>query len=157
AFDVFGAKLSRRGFLQTGGALYVGVALVGSDAWTNALTAAETDGGLDPKLGTSWIEIHADNSITFRTGKSDFGQGSVSVAYRQIVAEELRLPYEGITKVISGDTDRTPDGGNSTDFMGRGMVNVKKAAAYTYQALLDVAATQLGVPKDQLTAANGVI
>ncbi len=36
-------------------------------------------------------------------------------------------------------------------------MNLRKAAAYTYQALLDLAATKLGVEKGQLTAKDGVI
>jgi len=52
--------------------------------------------------------IHPDNTVLIRTGKSDFGQGSVYTAYRQIVAEELSMPFEAITTVVCGDTDRTP-------------------------------------------------
>ena len=40
----------------------------------------------------SWIEIHPDNTVLIRTGKSDFGQGSTFTAYRQIVADELSVP-----------------------------------------------------------------
>ena len=39
-----------------------------------------------------------------------------------------------------GDTDRTPDGSAAADFLGGGMPNIRKAAAYTYQALLDLGA-----------------
>ena len=46
-----------------------------------------------------------------------------------------------------GDTDRTPDGGFSAGFLEYGGANLRKAAAYTYQALLDLAATTLGVDK----------
>jgi hypothetical protein len=102
---------------------------------------------LDPTLPESWIEIHPDNTILIRTGKSDFGQSTTFTAYRQIVAEELNAPFEAITTVVMGDTDRTPDGSGAFDFLGRGTPNIRKAAAYTYQALLDLAAQRLGVPK----------
>ena len=39
-----------------------------------------------------------------------------------------------------GDTDRTPDGGFSAGFLEYGGANLRKAAAYTHQALLDLAA-----------------
>ncbi len=94
---------------------------------------------LDPTLPSSWIEIHPDNTVLIRTGKSDFGQGTTFTAYRQIVAEELSVPFEAITTVVAGDTDRTPDGSGAFDFLGRGTPNIRKAAAYTYQALLDLA------------------
>ena len=74
--------------------------------------------------------------ILIRTGKSDFGQSTTFTAYRQIVAEELSAPFEAITTVVMGDTDRTPDGSGAFDFLGRGTPNIRKAAAYTYQALL---------------------
>ena len=112
---------------------------------------------LDPTLPSSWIEIHPDNTVLIRTGKSDFGQGSTFTAYRQIVAEELSVPFEAITTVVSGDTDRTPDGSGAFDFLGHGTPNIRKAAAYTYQALLDLASEKLGVPKDKLSVKDGVV
>ena len=99
--NVFGATLSRRQALQSGGALLVGFAL-----WNKPATAAIPRNTLDPTLPGSWIEIHPDNTILIRTGKSDFGQGTTFTAYRQIVAEELSAPFEAITTVVMGDTDR---------------------------------------------------
>ena len=77
-------------------------------------------------------------------------------AYRQIVAEELSMPFEAITTVVCGDTDRTPDGGGSFGFLVDGTPNLRKVAAYTYQALLDLAAKQLGAEKDKLSVKDGV-
>ena len=126
----------------------VGFALAG------ARSSAED---LNPALPESWIEIHDNNTILIRTGKSDFGQGTIFTAYRQIVADELGVPFEAITTVVSGDTDRTPDGGGTFDLLGGGMPNIRKAAAYVHQALLDLAAQRLGVPKDQLSVKAGVV
>ncbi|HUI80647.1 MAG TPA: molybdopterin cofactor-binding domain-containing protein, partial [Bryobacteraceae bacterium] len=92
-----------------------------------------------------------------RTGKSDFGQGTTFTAYRQIVAEELSAPFEAITTVVMGDTDRTPDGSGAFDFLGRGTPNIRKAAAYTYQALLDLASKRISVPKSELSVKDGVV
>jgi CO/xanthine dehydrogenase Mo-binding subunit len=112
---------------------------------------------LDPSLASSWLEIHADNTVTIRTGKNDFGQGSVYTAYRQIVAEELSMPFEAITTVITGSTNETPDGGGSFGFLNDGTPNLRKVAAYTYQALLDLAEKKLGIARAKLTAKDGVI
>jgi CO/xanthine dehydrogenase Mo-binding subunit len=112
---------------------------------------------LDPTLIHSWIEIHPDNTVLIRTGKNDFGQGSTFTAYRQIVAEELSVPFEAITTVVSGDTDRTPDGSGAFDFLGHGTPNIRKAAAYTHQALLDLASERLSVPRDKLSVKDGII
>ena len=160
--NVCGASLSRRQFLRAGGVLAVGVKLVGAKAalgdTPQAPKLAPTPGNtLNPELPGSWIEIHPDNTVLIRTGKSDFGQGSVFTAYRQIVADELGVSIEAITTVVTGDTDRTPDGNGSFDFLGGGTPNLRKVAAYTHQALLDLAAEELGVAKDKLTVKDGVV
>ncbi|HEY7336356.1 MAG TPA: molybdopterin cofactor-binding domain-containing protein, partial [Bryobacteraceae bacterium] len=155
--DVFGAALTRRSFVRAGGALMVGFGLVGADGLKNAAQAAPTKNTLDPKLPESWIEIHPDNTILIRTGKSDFGQSTTFTAYRQIVAEELSAPFEAITTVVMGDTDRTPDGSGAFDFLGSGTPNIRKAAAYTYQALLDLGAQRLGVPKNSISVKDGIV
>ena len=122
-----------------------------------AKAATSNTNSLDPTLPASWIEIHPDNTILIRTGKSDFGQSTTFTAYRQIVAEELNAPFEAITTVVMGDTDRTPDGSGAFDFLGRGTPNIRKAAAYTYQALLDLASQRLGVPKSELSVKDGIV
>jgi CO/xanthine dehydrogenase Mo-binding subunit len=145
-----GATLTRRQFVKTGGALFVGFSLVRKGLWDETVEAATAKNSLDPALSNSWFEIHADNTIIMRTGKVDFGQSTAHTAYKQIVAEELNVSYEAITSVVMGDTDRTPDGGFSAGFLEYGGANIKKAAAYTYQALLDLAASRLQVDKGQL-------
>src|ERR1700680_3863755 len=155
--NVFGAALTRRNFVKAGGALFVGFGIVGVDGLKNSAKAATTRNSLDATLAESWIEIHPDNTILIRTGKSDFGQSTTFTAYRQIVAEELSAPFEAITTVVMGDTDRTPDGSGAYDFLGGGMPNIRKAAAYTYQALLDLASQRLGVPKGALSVKDGVV
>src|SRR5579885_594366 len=156
--DVMGATLTRRQFVKAGGALAVGFGLLGPEALKGAVApGAAFKNSLDPTLPASWIEIHPDNTILIRTGKSDFGQGSTFTAYRQIVAEELSVPFEAITTVISGTTDQTPDGSGAFDFLGHGTPNIRKAAAYTYQALLDLASEKLGVPKDKLSVKEGTV
>ena len=73
------------------------------------------------------------------------------------MADELSVSFESITTVIAGDTDRTPDGSGAFDFLGRGTPNIRKAAAYTYQALLGLGSERLGVPKDKLSVTDGVV
>src|SRR6267143_746809 len=109
--DVYGARLTRRQFVKTGGALFVGVGLVGADLWRTSVKAAGGTNTLDATLSSSWFEIYADDTILFRPGRTDFGQSTVTTAYKQIVAEELSVPFEAVTTIVMGDTDRTPDGG----------------------------------------------
>src|SRR5579863_808267 len=156
--NVFGPTLSRRQFVKAGGALVVGFSLVGPEILRgDTAKPAVFKNSLDPTLPGSWIEIHPDNTVLIRTGKSDFGQGSTFTAYRQIVADELSVSFEAITTVVAGDTDRTPDGSGAFDFLGRGTPNIRKAAAYTYQALLDLASEKLGVAKDKLSVKEGIV
>jgi CO/xanthine dehydrogenase Mo-binding subunit len=151
---IHGARLSRRGFLATGGVLAVYVSLAPRDALAQASAPSHS---LDPTKVSSWIEIRADNTVQFRTGKCDFGQSSIYVAYPQIVAEELGMPLEAITSVISGDTDRTPDGGGTFGLLRTNVVNLRKVAAYTREAILELAAQRFVVPRQQLTAKDGVV
>lgn len=149
-FDIHGASLSRRGFIGAGGVLLVMLGLPAGRAMaqTNSLDAAKP---------ASWIEIHADSTVTIRTGKCDFGQSSIYTAYRQIVAEELGMSVEAITTVIAGDTDRTPDGGGTFGLLRNASVNMRKAAAYTREAVLELAAQRFGVARSALTISKGVI
>ena len=155
--DVHGATLSRRQFVKIGGTLIVGVGLVGRTLFEKTAEAATIRNSLDASLIDSWFEIHADNTILMRTGKVDFGQTTAHTAYKQIVAEELNVAFEAITTVVMGDTDRTPDGGFSAGYLAYGGANLRKAAAYTYQALLELAASTLGVEKSELSVKDGVV
>ena len=151
-WNIHGATLSRRSFLQVGGALVVALGLKPGEG-----SAAMAGNSLDATQPNSWIEINADNTLLIRTGKCDFGQSSIYTAYRQIVAEELDVRVEAITSVISGDTDRTPDGGGTFGLLRNNVLNLRKAAAYTREAALVLAAQQLGVPRPDLMVKDGVI
>ncbi len=154
-----GARLSRRRFLSAGGTLIVGLTVLPSyakqpDPSASSAALANTP---DPTRWTSWLEIHADNTILIRTGKCDFGMSSIYTAYPQIVAEELGVPFESITGVVGGDTDRTPDGGGTFGLLRTNVLNLRKAAAYTREAILDLAAERFGVARDQLYVKDGVV
>jgi len=155
ARDIFGAQLNRRGFLRAGGVLAVGFGL--SRNGTARAAVSPDLKTVDASSPGSWIEIRPDNTVLFRTGKSDFGQGTIYTAYRQIVAEELDMPFEAITTVVSADTDVTPDGSGTFDLLDGGTPNIRKVAAYTRQALLQLASERLGVPTTQLTVSDGVV
>ncbi|MBB4612354.1 xanthine dehydrogenase family protein molybdopterin-binding subunit [Novosphingobium taihuense] len=149
--DIHGARLSRRAFIGTGGALAVAVGLP-----VKASAEAGAKASLDAAVPANWIEIDAAGAVTIRTGKCDFGQSSVNTAYRQIVAEELCVPLSAMTTVITGDTDRTPDGGGTFWLLGY-VQNLRKVAAYMREAALEVAAGKLGVDRKALSVKDGVI
>lgn len=151
-YNIHGARLSRRAFLGASGALMVTLATGPKPA----LAKGRTRNSLNATAPTSWIEIHEDSSVVIRTGKCDFGQSSIYTAYRQIVAEELCVPIESITTVISGDTDRTPDGGGTFSMLSDNVLNLRKVAAYTREAVLELAGETFAVPRDKVTIREGV-
>ncbi|HEY1949819.1 MAG TPA: molybdopterin cofactor-binding domain-containing protein [Bryobacteraceae bacterium] len=141
-------EITRRGFVKAGGALFVSLGIP-----VGAFAAAATVQSDASRL-KSWLEIRNDNTILVRTGRTEIGTG-MSAFYTQVIAEELSVQPEAITLVM-GDTDKTPDGGYSAGFLS-GAANVRKVAAYTYQALLGLAAKQLGAPVSALTVADGMV
>jgi CO/xanthine dehydrogenase Mo-binding subunit len=87
----------------------------------------------------------------------DMGQG-LSVALRQIVAEELDIAYSAV-KLVIGDTDRSLNQGGASGSTGvqLGGKQLRMAAAEARRVLLDLAAAKLGVPAEQLSVNGGVI
>jgi nicotinate dehydrogenase subunit B len=143
-------QITRRGFVKIGGALVVSLAI----PLEFPLRAGEAQAPVDPTLLGSWLEIRSDNTVVARTGRTETGTG-MSGYYAQAIAEELEVRPEAVS-LIMGDTDRTPDGGYSAGFLF-GMTNVRKVAAYTHQALLGLAATQLGVGVAELRVTDGIV
>src|SRR5262249_8553139 len=144
--------LTRRGFVKIGGALLVSFSLPEpSHAQMNGSGSAS----VDPSLLASWLEIRSDNTVIARTGRTETGTG-MSAFYAQTIAEELNIRPEAVT-LITGNTDETPDGGYSAGFLWGGAPNLRKVSAYTYQALLGLAAAKLGAPVSALSVTNGVV
>ncbi len=151
--SIISTALTRRAFVMAGGALFVSLGLPRGlfGAASSGQAAADAT---SPSPIASWLEIRDDNTILVRTGRAEIGTG-MSGFYAQTIAEELRVRPDAIT-LLMGDTDRTPDGGYSAGFL-TGAANLRKVGAYTYQALLTLAATQLGVPASALTVTDGIV
>ncbi len=157
-------RFSRRNVLA-GGALIVSFSLFGSRLFAQdaeeggaAASGPKLPGSLqnNPMLD-SWIRIEADGSVTLFTGKAELGQG-IKTALIQLAAEELNLEPHAI-KVISSDTDQTPDEGytaGSRSIQDSGSA-VRNAAAQVREILIKVAAAKLNVEVGQLKAENGKI
>ena len=86
--------------------------------------------------------IGRDERVTVYAGKVELGTG-VSTALRQIVAEELDVPFERITWV-QGDSQLTVDQGRTvgSGSIKRGGAQLRRAAAEARQALLEMASGQ---------------
>ncbi len=157
---------TRRDFLKSSGYLVVGVsALANADLLAQAPAAgaaqAAAGGGPYPDVDfrqlDSWIVIRADNTATFYVGKTDLGQGT-GTAFRQIMADELDMPFER-TACVMGSTDVTVDQGGSggSDALQTDGYPMRRVAAEARRALLDLAADRLGVPVAALAVSDGVV
>jgi nicotinate dehydrogenase subunit B len=151
------SMLSRRGLLKAGGALIVGFSLAA--ALTRSALAARGDaaGPPDPQDVDCWIAVHADNTATVYFGKCELGQGNTT-ALLQIAGEELDLDLAQLSAVRL-DTNVTPDQGatSASSSIHRGAPPLRAAAAEARQALLQLAATRLGVQPASLVVSKGVV
>jgi len=151
----------RRGFLKSAGLLVVSFAGGGqafqAEAQDNA--AAASGPYLDPDYHQldSWVVIHGNNTATFYVGKTDCGQGT-GTSFRQLMSDELDIAFEKTT-CIMGSTDNTVDQGGSggSTAMERDSWPMRRAAAEARRVLLEMGATRLGVPVDQLAVSDAVI
>jgi nicotinate dehydrogenase subunit B len=152
---------SRRGFLKASGALFIGAGLSATPAGRAIAQAAAGGSGPYPhpdfhQLDT-WIVIHPDNTATFFVGKTDGGQGT-GTAFRQMMCDELDIPYAS-TQLVMGSTDTTPDQGGSGGSDGVEVDGwpMRYAAAEARRTLLELASSRLNTPVAELRAENGSI
>jgi nicotinate dehydrogenase subunit B len=151
---------SRRAMLKAGGALVVSfgvpIAFEHAHAAGDAtVTAAKPP--LTPDQLSSYLAVNADGSVSAYCGKMDMGQG-LDVAIRQMVAEELNVPFAS-TKIFIGDTDTSVNQGGASGSTGvqEGGKQMRMAAAEAHRVLVEMAADKLGLPADQLTVTDGVV
>ena len=151
---------TRRDFLKTSGYLVVGIGAAGLVS-EMPLVAQGTGAGpypdVDFKQLDSWIVIKADNTATFFVGKTDLGQGT-GTAFRQIMSDELDMPYER-TSCVMGSTDVSVDQGGSggSDALQTDGYPMRRVAAEARRVLLEMASNRLSVPVTALTVSEGVI
>jgi nicotinate dehydrogenase subunit B len=158
------AGTTRRDFLKNSGRLVVGFsalsAVPGVPLAEAVLNAAQSAGPYpDPDFRQldSWIVIRQDNTATFFVGKTDLGQGT-GTAFRQIMADELDMPYDR-TSCVMGSTDVTVDQGGSggSDALQTDGWPMRRVAAEARRVLLDMASQRFAVPAGELAVSDGVI
>jgi nicotinate dehydrogenase subunit B len=109
------------------------------------------------RMLNAWLAINADGTATVITGKVELGQG-ILTALTQIAAEELDLPPSRV-RIISGDTSRTPNEGQTagSQSVENSGTALRLAGAEVRAILLDLAAKKFGVGADTLKVADGTI
>lgn len=148
-------RVDRRDFLKGLGAGLL-VVLAPGMAWEQE--SGRGFGGHElPKDLSAWIAIDADGRVKVFTGKVEVGQ-NIRTSLAQLVAEELRVPFDSISMVM-GDTDLVPwdmgtFGSRSTPTMGPQLRTMAGAAR---QMLMEKAAQNWNVSSAGLAAADGKI
>ena len=148
--------LTRRDFTSAVGGIVLSFNL--GPRLVPAQQPAKLPGTLDTnRMLDAWIRINADGKATVFTGKVELGQG-VLTALAQIAAEELDLPLARVS-IVSGDTGRTPDegqtaGSQSIEASGTAL---RIAGAEVRSILVDLAARRWGVAADTLKVRDGII
>jgi isoquinoline 1-oxidoreductase len=110
-----------------------------------------------PEDFNAYLVIGKSGKVTVFSSKIEMGQG-VMTSQAQMVAEELGVPLSSIVMVL-GDTDRCPVdmgtfGSLTTRMFGPAL---RAAAAQARAALMVLGARNLGVPRDNLIAKDGII
>jgi nicotinate dehydrogenase subunit B len=149
--------LSRSDFLAATGAPVVAIGVSPASALAQAASEANPVGGVVYPNVDSWIALDAKGGVTVAWGKVEQGTG-IQTALAQLVADELDVPFASIT-VLQGDTDRTPDQGYTAGSQSLmvGALPVRKAAAQARATLIELAATQLSVAPQTLSARDGEV
>jgi nicotinate dehydrogenase subunit B len=146
---------TRRSMLKSGGALIVSFSLGGTldtalaqgAASARPLALTEVD---------AFLTIDSKGRVTVYSGKVDLGTG-VTTALRQIVADELDVPFK-MVDLVQGDTALTPDQGKTWGSLTvqLGGMQIRNAAATARAALLEQAAKRLNARPEELKVADGV-
>jgi nicotinate dehydrogenase subunit B len=153
-------EFSRRTFLKGGGVLIVGCSAMGAGLAGKAQAADSpfaSNGSPDLGQVDPFVAIHADNTATIKTGRVELGQGSTT-GMLILAAEELDMDVSQLV-FARNDTNVTPDTGltaGSSTISSAGP-RLRSAASNARQALLGMAATQLGVPVSSLSVSKGVV
>lgn len=146
--------MRRRSFLQgmTTGALTLFFALPGRTA-----PVEPTRPGAYPEDFNAFLRISADGRVGCMVGKTELGQGAMTVL-AMLVAEELELDPAQVD-VLLGDTDLCPwdlpTGGSLTLWQTAPVL--RGAAAEARAVLLGMAAKALKVPASDLAMKEGVL
>lgn len=155
-------EITRRLFLKGAGSLAVGFALAPALGLAEVSAAPSAGSGglrVDPTVhngaNDAWLILMPGTTVIY-SARVELGTG-VQTALTQIVVEELRL--EGMQRVefVQGDTVLTPAAATvGSKSIQQGGPLLRQAAATAYQALLDLAAEYLDVPKARIVAEDGV-
>ena len=142
--------LKRRSFLKRlGGGITIAFTVGGYSAFTGC-TTKDAD-------YNAYLRIKEDGRVDCLVGKIEMGQ-SVFTSLKQLLAEELDVALDAVD-IIMGDTDLCPfDAGTWGSLSIRAFgPELRAGGAEGRAVLLEMAAKELKVGKDQLDVADGIV
>ena len=109
----------------------------------------------NPRL-SDWLSIHADGTVSVRTGKVELGQG-ITTALAQIVAEELGVNATRI-RMFAASTTAGPNEGMTAGSMSiaHSGAALRQVCAEVRSIYLQAAAAKLGLAADKATGLDVV-
>ena len=143
-------EVSRRAFLQAGGALVISFAIP-----LDATGQAPSNPALEQV--DAFLSVAADGRVHVFIGKVELGTG-IETAMAQLAADELDVSFGRISMVM-GDTQLCPDQGPTVGSLTiyRAGPQLRQAAAEARATLLAMASARLGVPASELAVQDGVV
>lgn len=150
-------SMDRRDFVKLlGGGVLVSVNL-GPLTLFNTPAERPPQGRGYPQDINAYLHIAEDGRVTLFSGKIEMGQG-VMTSLCQMAAEDLGVSLDSMD-IVMGDTDRCPwdmgtFGSLTTRMFGPA---VRAASAKARLVLTDMAAENLGVPRETLSVEGGVV
>lgn len=155
-------SVSRRGLIKGAGAgaLVISIGASVGQELVAGITKAYAQGTrppLHPAELDSYVAVAADGKVSAFFGKMDMGHG-IHTAIRQLVAEELDVPYKDVA-VYMGDTRTSVNQGGASGSTGlqMGGLQMRYAAAEARRVLIEAASAKLGVPAGDLAVSDGVV
>jgi len=155
-------NLSRRRFLKTaavsGGGLVIGINLPGC-SFNGSLPIDRADDGFIPN---AFVQITADNRVTFYCPSDEMGQG-IRTGLATIIGEELDIHPQSMNVVSAGSHKdyvnpefgiQLTGGSNAIRVFWQPL---RQTGANTRALILKAAAQDLGVTAEQLSTDNGYI
>lgn len=151
-------RISRRGFMQTAGALTFSFTFAG-----RITSALAQDGAA---RFNAWVTIAADGTVTVMMPAAEMGQGSLT-ALPLILAEELDADWSKVTAQYAPPNPKVY--GNFHPLFGGAMItaasistpgywmSMRMGGAQARRVLLDNVARQWSVPVGELTTEPGVV
>src|SRR2546423_2826212 len=155
-------EFSRKTFLKGGGALIVGLSAAGAAGKASAagVDPFASPGPGDPNAVDSFLIIHSDGTASLNSGRINLGQGAI-MGLMMIAAEELDMDVSQMRHIAfdTGGPTPSPNTGNTggSTSISQGGPLIRRAAAEAKQALLAMAATNLGVAASSLSVSKGVV